>query len=33
MDINAVRVADGEVIIAETGWEIFRQLLDVNSGR
>ncbi|MDR7331224.1 galactarate dehydratase [Roseateles asaccharophilus] len=33
MDINAGRIADGEVSIEETGWEMFRLLLDVASGR
>ena len=33
MDINAGRIADGEVTIEDTGWEMFRFLLDVASGR
>ena len=33
MDINAGRIADGEATIEETGWEMFRYLLDVASGR
>jgi len=33
MDINAGRIADGEATIAEVGWELFRLLLDVASGR
>lgn len=33
MDINAGRIADGEATIEETGWEMFRFLLDVASGR
>jgi len=33
MDINAGRIADGEATIEETGWELFRYLLDVASGR
>lgn len=33
MDINAGRIADGEATIEETGWEMFRLLLDVASGR
>ncbi|WP_137893373.1 galactarate dehydratase [Ramlibacter sp. 2FC] len=33
MDINAGRIADGEATIEETGWELFRFLLDVASGR
>ena len=33
MDINAGRIADGEASIEEVGWELFRTLLDVASGR
>ncbi len=33
MDINAGRIADGEVTIEALGWEMFRYLLDVASGR
>ncbi|MDC6168537.1 galactarate dehydratase [Paucibacter sp. XJ19-41] len=33
MDINAGRIADGEATIAEVGWEMFRLMLDVASGR
>jgi len=33
MDVNAGRIADGEVTIEELGWEMFRLLLDVASGR
>ncbi len=33
MDINAGRIADGESTIEETGWEMFRLLLEVASGR
>ncbi len=33
MDINAGRIADGESTIEETGWEMFRFLLEVASGR
>jgi galactarate dehydratase len=33
MDVNAGRIADGEASIEETGWEIFRLMLDVASGR
>ena len=33
MDVNAGRVADGEISIEEAGWELFRLLLDVASGR
>jgi galactarate dehydratase len=33
MDINAGRIADGEATIEETGWAMFRLLLDVASGR
>jgi len=33
MDINAGRIADGAATIEEVGWEMFRTLLDVASGR
>ncbi|ART47713.1 galactarate dehydratase [Acidovorax carolinensis] len=33
MDLNAGRIADGEITIEEAGWELFRLLLDVASGR
>lgn len=33
MDINAGRIADGEASIEDLGWEMFRHLLDVASGR
>ena len=33
MDINAGRIADGEASIEEVGWELFRFMLDVASGR
>jgi galactarate dehydratase len=33
MDVNAGRIADGEVSIEELGWEMFRLLLEVASGR
>jgi galactarate dehydratase len=33
MDVNAGRVADGEISIEEGGWELFKLLLDVASGR
>jgi galactarate dehydratase len=33
MDINAGRIADGEATIEEVGWELFRFMLDVASGR
>lgn len=33
MDMNAGRIADGEITIEEAGWELFRMLLDVSSGR
>jgi len=33
MDINAGRIADGEIGIEEAGWELFHLLLDVASGR
>ena len=33
MDMNAGRIADGEATIEETGWELFRLMLEVASGR
>ncbi|MBL8338003.1 MAG: galactarate dehydratase [Rhodoferax sp.] len=33
MDINAGRIADGAASIEDVGWEMFRYLLDVASGR
>lgn len=33
MDVNAGRIADGEATIEELGWEMFRLMLDVASGR
>jgi galactarate dehydratase len=33
MDINAGRIADGEATIEDVGWELFRFMLDVASGR
>ena len=33
MDINAGRIADGEATIEELGWEMFRLMLEVASGR
>jgi galactarate dehydratase len=33
MDLNAGRVADGEISIEEGGWELFQLLLEVASGR
>jgi galactarate dehydratase len=33
MDVNAGRIADGEASIEEMGWELFRLMLDVASGR
>jgi galactarate dehydratase len=33
MDMNAGRIADGELSIEDAGWELFRLLLDVASGR
>ncbi|VWX63890.1 (D)-galactarate dehydrogenase [Burkholderiales bacterium 8X] len=33
MDINAGRIADGDATIEEVGWEMFRLMLDVASGR
>ena len=33
MDVNAGRIADGEANIADVGWELFRLMLAVASGR
>jgi len=33
MDVNAGRIADGQASIADVGWEMFRLMLDVASGR
>jgi galactarate dehydratase len=33
MDLNAGRIADGEASIDDIGWELFRLILDVASGR
>ncbi|AQT62029.1 galactarate dehydratase [Cellvibrio sp. PSBB023] len=33
MDVNAGRIAEGEITIEELGWEIFHLMLDVASGR
>ncbi|MBS1211139.1 MAG: galactarate dehydratase [Proteobacteria bacterium] len=33
MDLNAGRIADGEASIEELGWELFRMMLDVASGK
>ncbi len=33
MDVNAGRVADGEINIEQAGWELFQLLLDVASGK
>lgn len=33
MDINAGRIADGDATIEDVGWELFRCMLDVASGR
>ena len=33
MDLDAGRIAAGEATIEEVGWELFRLLLDVASGR
>jgi galactarate dehydratase len=33
MDMNAGRIADGEISIEDAGWELFHQLLAVASGR
>ncbi|MEY8876861.1 MAG: galactarate dehydratase, partial [Leptothrix sp. (in: b-proteobacteria)] len=33
MDVNAGRITDGDASIEEVGWELFRLMLDVASGR
>jgi galactarate dehydratase len=33
IDLNAGRIATGEASIADVGWELFRLILDVASGR
>jgi galactarate dehydratase len=33
MDVNAGRIADGQATIEDVGWELFRLMLDVASGR
>ena len=33
MDVNAGRIADGDATIEEVGWELFRLMLEVASGR
>jgi len=33
MDVNAGKIADGDASIEEVGWELFRLMLDVASGR
>lgn len=33
MDVNAGRIADGEASIEDVGWELFRLMLDIASGR
>jgi galactarate dehydratase len=33
IDFDAGRIATGEMTIEETGWELFRLILDVASGR
>jgi galactarate dehydratase len=33
MDVDAGRIATGEVTIEELGWELFHTILDVASGR
>jgi galactarate dehydratase len=32
MDLDAGRIAEGSATIGETGWELFRLILDVASG-
>ena len=33
MDVNAGTIADGSASIEDVGWELFRLMLDVASGR
>ncbi|MNO07632.1 D-galactarate dehydratase [compost metagenome] len=33
MDVNAGRIATGQASIEDVGWELFRLMLDVASGR
>jgi galactarate dehydratase len=33
IDVNAGQIATGEATIEEIGWEIFRMIIDVASGR
>ena len=33
MDVNAGRIASGEATIEDVGWELFRLMLDVASGK
>jgi galactarate dehydratase len=33
MDVNAGTIATGEATIADVGWELFRLMLDVASGK
>ena len=33
MDVNAGRIADGSATIGDIGWEMFRLMLEVASGR
>jgi galactarate dehydratase len=33
MDLNAGAIADGEATIEEMGWQLFRLMLEVASGR
>ena len=33
MDVDAGRIATGDATIEEVGWELFRTMLDVASGR
>lgn len=33
MDVNAGRIADGQASVEEVGWELFRLMLDVASGK
>jgi galactarate dehydratase len=33
MDVNAGAIADGKATIEDVGWELFRLMLDVASGR
>jgi galactarate dehydratase len=33
MDLNAGRIADGQATVEDVGWELFRLMLEVASGK